>query len=237
MPSLRTLLATVLAISACAVPSGDLVTLYVATLDDRTASTRERIAAARSLGDLAGTAASAAPSLVGTFQEPSRALRAAASEALSKMGAEILPSLVTAMGDPNPDVREFAAYSLLLTAQRIPATSAKQALLVALRDPSANVRTYAIRALWFASDRHDPEVIAATLAATDDEHHAIRRAAAHQLGRRGVKHAVPALVSLIDDPHPQVRSAARSALREIGSEEALVALAESERGAEKGRLE
>jgi HEAT repeat protein len=200
-------------------PSGDAssqdgVARLIRALDDPDEAVRDR--AARALGDLRDPVA--IPALVAAvgdgragrgavwaltqFDDPrlaaalTRALagpdataRALAAGKLAELGdRDAVPALLAALGDPEPHVREEVARAL----GRLGDTAALEPLLDALRaDAGAHVREEAATAVG-ALGAADEHAVDALVAALDDPHVAVRRAAGDALDRMGA--VVPARV-------------------------------------------
>jgi HEAT repeat protein len=134
-------------------------------------------------------------------------VRAAAVHAVRDARA-FQPSLLRALGDPDPRVRMEAAHALAGAAD----AAATPALLSTLkRDPWPTVRGLAAEALGFAPP--SPDTDDRLVAAVDDDAWVVKRAALGALGARGARaHGDVVLERLDDDDEwPAVRlSAARS---------------------------
>lgn len=116
--------------------------------------------------------------------------------------------LLDALTDPNPDVREVAAWALGETRSR----RARRALRNVLLDPDPRVRAAAAHSLGDVGGSSDvPDLIRAL----DDPDHEVRLRAAHALGDQRDPRALDALVSHLMDEQASVAEKADWALREI----------------------
>ena len=145
--------------------------------------------------------------------------RAAAIEALGKLGNVTLPvadTLLAALHDPDANIRSAGADALGNFASAAPAVL--DALLVALHDPEWSVRSAAARALGnFASTA--PVALDTLLAALHDPKWSIRSVAADALGNFGNAEpaVLDALLAALHDPDADVRLAAARALGKLGT--------------------
>jgi HEAT repeat protein len=125
--------------------------------------------------------------------------------------------LTGVLGDPSPEVRAAAAWSL---GQRGPAASAKsvRALVEALRDASEAVRVEAARSLAAAAIGERPQVLPALFATLGDSREHVRWAAAQSLFKIGLRAPddVALLASVLENADPYVRGFAAFSLGEMG---------------------
>jgi HEAT repeat protein len=172
--------------------------------------------AAHALGRLGGVAELAA--MAGCLRHPDADVRDAAAHSLATLGrrfpVEMLAVLEPLLSDVDPSHRS-AAIGII---GRLDDVAVAQRLTMALKDPAAEVRRSAIRALSSASV--DEHLLAIQLALTDEDVE-VRRAAADILGASGNPEAVHGLRLALRDDDLWVRSAAiRSLGRLAGAGEA-----------------
>ncbi|MCW3056023.1 MAG: repeat-containing protein [Chthonomonadales bacterium] len=139
---------------------------------------------------------------------------------LGKLGpkaAAAVPALVEALKDPMPDVQFGAADAL----SRI-GTPALPALMAAIKNSNAQVRTYALLALMNMPPLPDT-MIPSLIEVLRDENAGVRANAAFVLGAMGVPAAgkMPELIVALKDP---VRSVSMAALTNIQSIAATIVL-------------
>lgn len=136
--------------------------------------------------------------------------------------ATVVEALLGSMTAPQPGIREMA--TAMLGRLRVPGS--REALVNALRDEDARVRTAAIRAIG-ASDEGIGAVDLASFAA--DPSPIVRAAALVARARRGIAPGDP----LLADPSPHVRAAALTELEEpdaTAGREALIAALDDDSG-------
>jgi HEAT repeat protein len=129
----------------------------------------------------------------------------------------VLPSLVEALKDKDPDVREAAAYAIGNIGPA--AIGVVPSLIKALKDENPDVREAAIYALGgFGSAA--ASAIPALIKALKDKSWVVRVAAANTFEEMGpqAKAAVPALSKALKDKHPFVQEAAAISLGTMGPE-------------------
>ena len=146
-------------------------------------------------------------------------IRRDASEALIDIGAPALPALITALQDPDPNLRWCAASVLGDMGEE--AVVAIPALTQALQDSASQVRLYATLALGNLGSPAKAAIPALVERLKDPDPY-IRTYASFALRKMGVeaKVAVPALVQALQDPNGRVRLNAAYALGAIGTEAA-----------------
>lgn len=157
-------------------------------------SWRVRKAAVERLGDLPDPA-SACPALVGALADgdnPGR--RNAALEVLVRLGPAVLPGLLAASSDPDPDVRKQVVDALAGIAE----AAAAARLVELLADSDANVRGAAADALG-AVGRPDTAAALAAAAAEDPER-LVRLSALRALARLECAPPVAVLEGALADP-------------------------------------
>ena len=81
--------------------------------------------------------------LMGILRDGESTDRMAAAEALAALGPAAFPGLLSALGDPNPRLRMWAAYTLGIIGD----TTAVPALISALEDGDPGVAKWAAAAL------------------------------------------------------------------------------------------
>lgn len=172
-----------------------------------------RCGAARALGVIGSRAAVAG--LLDALADPSEAVRAAAAQALMRIGpsASELDGLVRALASPDPYVAAFSAWSLgNLGEAAAPAVDALAAALT--RDATVAVVAGALARIGPGAAEAVPE-LTRELASDDDGR---RWRAARTLGRVGpaAAAAVAALTTALADPNSVVRAHAARALGRIG---------------------
>ena len=194
-------------------------------LGDPSAPWRERQTAAAQLGTYPVFARETAPVLGRLLRQPVRPilerrddkaewdksrLREATAVALGRLGEDALPHLVSALGDPDQELRELAADALRNTTA--PLTSeAITALVVGLGEPwpPSRVGNYAVEALAKAGPPA-VETVAAALGSKPAGYQAT-----DVLERIGAP-AVPALVRALQGGTPLAREQVLYALRAMG---------------------
>jgi HEAT repeat protein len=155
------------------------------------------------------------PLLVQALQDEHRWVRAAACEALGKIGdPQAIPPLLQALQDEDWEVRK-AAYEAL---GAIGDPQAIPPLLQALKDEAWGVLEAACEALGKIGD---PQAIPPLLQALKDEDWWIREAACEALGKIGDPQAIPHLIQALQDEYYRVREAACRALGRIGDPQAI----------------
>ncbi len=125
--------------------------------------------------------------------------------------------LAVALGDPNPEVRAAAAWSL---GRGDPAARARSVLTLvgALRDASEAVRVEAARSLAVAGTAERPHVAPALFATLGDSREHVRWAAAQALFKIGLRapEDVAPLAHVLENADPYVRGFAAFSLGEMG---------------------
>ena len=185
----------------------------LARLASKDAAAGVRAGCVRAIGAIGARAG--APALFEALGDPSEAVRAAAAQALSRIGpaAADVPSLAAALRSPDRYVAAFAAWSLgNLEAAAEPAAAELGRVLE--RDETNEVVTRALARMGAAAKAAVPELVRA-LRSDNDVH---RWRAARTLGRigPGAQAAVPALTAALADPSGAVRAHAARALGRIG---------------------
>lgn len=135
---------------------------------------------------------------------------------LAMSDMDVVSPLISFLGDPNPDLRVYAALALGLHAD----PRAIPALLTALRDPDANVQYHAIEALGRLRSREAVESLIA-IAETRDFYLAFP--ALDALAHIGDSSVAGRIVPLLQDP--LLHTAAIDALGVLGDESAIQPLA------------
>jgi HEAT repeat protein len=126
--------------------------------------------------------------------------------------------LAAAATDDDPEVRSIAIGSIM-----DPGADDRgfRVLVLALRDPDAQVRVSAVSRLGYTG-RTDAVMPLVALAA--DQAPRVRSMVAYALGQLGSQEATPALLNMLQDPEPSVRDNARQALGSVGGTSAVDAL-------------
>lgn len=168
-------------------------------------------------------------------------VRAAAIDALARLGGRAVDRLVVALADgtaegpaPLSDFDALPAYREAIRAERpelrmaaasglarFDAGAALPPLLAALSDPEPRVRVRAARAC--GSVGH-PGAVEALIGTLEDDHTEVRRTAAESLGMIGTDRALRALLDRLGDPDETVRYVAASGLGAFGSPEPIASL-------------
>lgn len=146
--------------------------------------------------------------LVGALAHRDAVISMAAEDALVGKGTMAVETLVGALVDPGPSVREAAARAL----GRIGDPSAVGPLAGALGDGDASVRH---AAAWSLMDLGLPAVQPA-LGVLIHGSHSARASAAKVLGRLGDLQALQPLIHALGDGHSDVRAVAAEALGRLG---------------------
>ena len=146
--------------------------------------------------------------LAAALADPDPGARHAVAVALGVLSTDskvLRPVLIEAVGDVDPKVRSLAVGQL---APSLDDEAAWAAVLPAIRDPDANVRCQAVRALGFKPTPARLAAVREALApALKDAHEAVRGCVAMTLGQYAQKIPadVPELYDLLADPSPHVR--------------------------------
>jgi HEAT repeat protein/beta-lactamase regulating signal transducer with metallopeptidase domain len=119
-----------------------------------------------------------------------------------------IESLIGALSDSDPDVRE----TVVLTLGRMRDPRIVTALLPLLKDTNADVRQQVVFALARSGD---PRAAAAIATLIDDASTEVREQVVHLLGRSRNRDAVPALVNALKDSSSDVREQAAFALGQL----------------------
>ncbi len=197
------------------------IPLLAPLIDDPDWGVRE--AAVTSLGIIGD--GSAAPLLVAAVTGADRlsdpngasAVRAAAGEALGRLGAAAVPALLDALRGRHVKLREIAIGAL----GAIGGPDAAGALADMVADDRSSVRQAAIAALARAGG---PKAVPALTRAIAHKDPTTRRSAAEALGGLREAAAVDGVKTAVADPDKTVRDAAVAALAGIGTTEAASAL-------------
>ena len=183
------------------------------TLQDASVPQARRKAALKAAAILGPRAVEALPEVTSALQQPEYAPEAAL--ALSFMGSPAVSPLREAIGADEPVVRREALRSLGKLRERasIDPQVVVPALLDALKDPDASVRTIAVTYLGIVRDNPKDEV-AGLITALKDQEATVREAAAVALSAYGAQAepAVPALHKAESDPDEDVKREAGRAL-------------------------
>jgi HEAT repeat protein len=157
--------------------------------------------------------------LVEKLTDHSPRVRRDAADALVNIGSPAVPALITALHDPDRNLRWYAAS--VLGDLGTEAAPAVPALTSALHDEDSEVRLYAILALGNLG-MAAKSAVPALITALKDADPYVRIYAPTVLRKLGVaaKVAVPALISALKDPNGRVRLNAAYALGAMGTEAA-----------------
>jgi HEAT repeat protein len=187
--------------------------LIRSTLQNAGAPQARRKAALKAAAILGPRAVEALPEVTTTLQQPEYAPEAAL--ALSFMGSPAVTPLRDAIGSDDPVVRREALRSLGKLRERasIDPQVVLPALLGALNDPDASVRTIAVTYLGIVRDSPE-KAVAGLITALRDPEPTVRVAAAVALSAYGAQAdpAVPALHKAESDPDDDVKREAGRAL-------------------------
>jgi HEAT repeat protein len=176
---------------------------------------------AEQLGQMAPRDETALGALICSLGEKDRNVLSAVQRALRRLGLTSVPSLVKALSNRDPHIREGAVEVLIdLGAE---AQAARPALILALKDRDDGVRCRAARALGLAGPG-GAELIEALMSVLDDKVSKVRLAAAESLGRLGAaaRVALPVLRQRLSDTDVSVRVGAARSLWQIDQEAAQV---------------
>jgi HEAT repeat protein/beta-lactamase regulating signal transducer with metallopeptidase domain len=129
----------------------------------------------------------------------------------------VVQSLVEALNDSSPEVRQQAVHALA----NIRTEKAFEPMLRALKDSDADVRQHAAQAL---GQMGDPRAVDPLLRALEDSNADVRAEAACALGELGAKQASGALARALKDATVDVRAQAARALGQLGDPSVTAAL-------------
>jgi HEAT repeat protein/beta-lactamase regulating signal transducer with metallopeptidase domain len=130
----------------------------------------------------------------------------------------VVQSLIEALNDSSPEVRQQAVHAL----SNISSGKAFEPMVRALKDSDADVRQEAARAL---GQLEDPRAADPLMRALEDSNADVRAEAACALGNLGAKQASAALARVLKDASAEVRAQAARALGELGDPSVSAALA------------
>jgi HEAT repeat protein len=170
------------------------------------------------------------PRLRAQLRDPDPGKRAEAIDTLafqySERHDEVVADAAAMLADPDPDVRSraataFAAFSVAGNAACRAARSAKPALVRAIRDRDAAVRSAAVDALSMLGDPSKAEVLAIAACLADPDV-SVRREATISINYLAIegsdlRAAIPALEAALTDSVRDVRCSAALALGRVGS--------------------
>ena len=128
-----------------------------------------------------------------------------------------LEDFIAWLGDPDPDVRRNAAWTL----GRQRDTRIIDPLIAALDDEDATVRVRAAESLGVIKD---PRIVEPLLETLTDEEPQARAKAIGSLGRQGDLRAIPAALDLLHDSDPVVRSSAAQVFMLLPEKDGIVGL-------------
>jgi HEAT repeat protein len=174
-----------------------------------------RAAAVRALGESASERA-VAP-LMGVLRDETSTFRPQAAASLARLGPVAMPSLIRALKDPKPSVRQLVAQSL----GEIGSKEAVQALIELITTDQSGARPEAIEALGKIGD---PAAIAPILSVLHSGSVAVRKRAVAALAKFRDPRALDAMTAALADQNEEVRQSAASGLGEIGDEHSIAPL-------------
>lgn len=185
----------------------------IEALSDQNANVRA--AAVRALGESASERA-AAP-LMGVLRDETSTFRQQAAASLARLGTVAMPSLIRALKDPKPSVRQLVAQSL----GEIGSKDAVQSLIELITTDQSGARPEAIEALGKIGD---PAAIAPILSVLRSGSVAVRKRAVAALAKFRDPRALDAMTAALADQNEEVRQSAASGLGEIGNEHSIAQL-------------
>jgi putative membrane-bound dehydrogenase-like protein len=153
------------------------------------------------------------PALIASLDHPARSERLRAQRELIRRGAPALDAVTKALA--NADTPATARRHLVWTIAGIAPLSPEGAapLTEALKDPSADVRAQAARAIGVDFGPFDPDALAALLV---DPEPTVKLQALIALGRIGGTSVVGGITPMVADPDVYLAFSARKALGRIG---------------------
>ena len=161
------------------------------------------------------------PALQVALVDADARIRANAAASLANMlthAVAALPSLETALGDDDPNVRMWSVRAI----SWIDATKGMAAILELRDDPDADVRTSVCEAAGGAPQESSGAALTALLAALGDKETAVRAAAVSSLWSLGRVEALSRLARVVrEDPDVGIRARAATALGGLGDPAAL----------------
>lgn len=178
------------------------------------AQTAIRRAAAMTIGNCKGDAASAVPALVQALKDADPWVRHLASQALTEIGENATDPLVKMLDDKEANTRYYAIMTM--NGLGLQSKDVAKALGKAARDANALVRQSALFALS-KIETDDPDVFALLGAALGDKEKQVRLSAASILVGKG-KEGSSALARAAEDPQSAARMLALQALASLGEE-------------------
>jgi len=191
----------------------DLKQLLGALHHHNAATRRQAVEALGNLGDRQATTA-----LAVAYTDDDSSVRLAAQEALTKLGASPIETLVTSFEQKDVDVRLRLAAATALG--KLDDPRAIDALTVALADNNIDVRH---RATMVLASLKDPRVVDALSVALTDKEWIVAVTAATELAKFGER-AVEPLITALKHTEGAVRLAAVQSLGNIGDVRAVDAL-------------
>jgi HEAT repeat protein len=219
-PSIRGDAADVLANNPFSAGSQDAILALAGLTKDQV--TRNRVIAARGLGNIGPKAEAAVPALMDLLNDRDVEVRSAAMNSLGSIGPtarKSIPLIIELLKDNDVRIRRDAINVLVHFGRE--ASSAIPALMELLKDPDEELRWPAASLLGKMGSKSKEAVPALTKLLADKDTR-VRRAAAFALGDIGpeAKSAIPAITALFDDSNEDVtnRLAAYEALRKIKDE-------------------
>lgn len=183
--------------------------------------------------------------LLERLHSPDAATRRAAAETLAQIEHKnlerILPTLLLALKDPDPDVRFYVATSLAVAAYGDEANAealgqALPSLIEALNDEDARVREIVVGAIGLVKPQPPAAATQPLLELLDDQEPRVRETAVWSLGR--ISPVPPEVASAIlkvlkEDESSDVRGEAATILGELGDPAVVPALIEALRDSDR----
>lgn len=195
------------------------ITEFAKALSDSNVDVRN--SAINALNEMGSAAKTAAPELAKALSDTDENVRDYALSILKKIGPDtsgsIVPALIKAFSDSNPDMRESVAEALIQISTEVAITEFTKAL----RDSNPSVRKSAVKALYTIG----PEAIAAAtelakaLWESDTD---VREAATEALIKISTEAAIPELIKALNDSNTHVHNNAVYALGKIGPDAKVV---------------
>ena len=201
-----------------------LLSRLITALRDSFANVRSN--AVQSLGELGQASPEVVAALIAALHDSNVTVRSSAAASLGQLGQaspEAVAALGAALHDSDVNVRRRAAESLGRLGQASP--EAVAALIAALHDSYADVRVYAAWSLGRLGQASPEMINELCVAVQKAGEWAIRRDAAHLLGRvgQGDNVVIDALWRGLLDKDDEVRGASAQALAQIGRRNTAIA--------------
>lgn len=171
----------------------------------------------KAIADVPSDASKEVPTLLKAMGDPDPEIRWIAEFGLGRVDARGVKALITALRDDSPRIRQAAAFVLGPLGRK--ARPAVPGLLAATSDPEAGVRVWVVKSLGDL-DPANPDVIAALLRTLRDPEPDVRRVTLSILIRLGPAAAGSArvLVDVLQDADAGIRARACLAFRQLASD-------------------